>query len=68
MMKVAFANPQFAPESSAHSKMNFTLGRCAKLAGDRVRAKIHLEKARKIACQYGDTPLLRKIEAEMADP
>jgi hypothetical protein len=68
MMKVALANPQFAPESSAHSKMNFTLGRRARLAGDRVRAKMHLEKARKIACQYGDTPLLRKIEAQMVDP
>jgi hypothetical protein len=65
MMKVALANRQFAPDGSGHSKMNFILGRRAKLGGDSVLAKIHLEKARRIASLYGNTPILRKIEAQM---
>jgi hypothetical protein len=64
MMKVALSNPQFASESAGHSKMNFILGRREKLAGDKVRARAHFEKARAIALLYGNTPILREIEAQ----
>jgi hypothetical protein len=66
MMEVALSNSQFSSEDIGHSKMKFLLGRRANLARDGQSARKYLETARRLASPYGDTPILRKIETQLA--
>lgn len=60
-------NPHFDPNGHHNGRIEMILGLLYKTKKKRVLAIQHLTEAKRIASQFGPTPMLAKIEAALAD-
>ena len=60
-------NPMLDPNGHHIARIEMILGRLYKIRKKRTLAIQHLTKARRIASQFGPTPMLARIEAALAD-
>jgi hypothetical protein len=60
-------NPQFVPNGHYIARCEMIMGRLYKAKKKRALAIQHLTEAKRIASQFGPTPMLARIDAELAE-
>jgi hypothetical protein len=60
-------NPQFDPNGHHIARCEMIMGRLYKAKNKRALAIQHLTEAKRIASQFGPTPMLARIDAELAE-
>jgi hypothetical protein len=60
-------NPQFAPEGHFIGRAQMILGLLYKIKRKRALAVQHLTEARRILLQFGQTPILARVETALAE-
>jgi class 3 adenylate cyclase len=66
LIAIARQNPHFHPEGHHLGRAEMTLGLLYKAKKKRARAAQHLTEARRILSQFGQTPILARIDAALA--
>ena len=67
MMKQVLANPRFHPAGHMAGRAQMILGLLYKIKGKPAAAQQHLSEARLILSQFGQTPMLARVDAALAD-
>jgi hypothetical protein len=61
------ANPQFDPAGHQMGRSQMTLGLLCKIKKKRALAVQHLTEAKRILSQFGQTPLVARVDAALAE-
>ena len=67
LMAHVLANPRFNPDGHMPGRAEMILGLLYKTKNKREPAMQHLSEARRILSQFGQTPMLTRVESALAE-